>query len=66
MRIGAPMTVAAGFSDAEFEGKRVELENVLKGMDEGNEKAPQVSGCLTSLLALRACRGISACLHCGT
>ncbi len=32
-RIGAPMTVAAGLSDEEFERKRVELENVLKGMN---------------------------------
>jgi hypothetical protein len=44
MRIGAPMMVAAGLSDAEFEGKRVELETVLKGMDEGDEKAPKCPG----------------------
>ena len=30
LRIGAPMMVAAGLSGEELEGKRVELENVLK------------------------------------
>jgi len=32
LRIGAPMVVAAGLNDEEFEGKRVELENVLTAM----------------------------------
>jgi hypothetical protein len=32
VRIGAPMVVAAGLTDEEFEGKRVELENVLKAL----------------------------------
>lgn len=40
LRIGAPMVVAAGLSDEEFEGKRLELENVLKGMNEGKDKVP--------------------------
>lgn len=44
LRIGAPVVVAAGLSDEEFEGKRVELENVLKGLDEGNAKAPKCLG----------------------
>ena len=32
LRIGAPMTVAAGLSNEEFEGQRVKLENVLNGL----------------------------------
>ena len=38
VRIGAPMVVAAGLSDEEFEGKKSELENVLKGMEEESSK----------------------------
>jgi lysophospholipid acyltransferase (LPLAT)-like uncharacterized protein len=34
VRIGAPMVVAAGLGDEELEGKRAELENVLKGLEE--------------------------------
>jgi hypothetical protein len=33
VRIGAPMVVAAGLSDEEFEGKRAELEKILKEMN---------------------------------
>jgi hypothetical protein len=32
VRIGAPMTVAAGLGDEELEGKRVDLEKVLNEM----------------------------------
>jgi len=32
LRIGAPMTVAAGLSDEEFEAKRLELEKALRAM----------------------------------
>ncbi|MGD0061311.1 MAG: lysophospholipid acyltransferase family protein, partial [Verrucomicrobiia bacterium] len=32
LRIGAPMVVAAGLSDEEFEQKRLELENVLRAL----------------------------------